>query len=122
MVGKLILVLLVVLGIGMAVPSTRARMEEAAAPVMNGFKAKLVPRRLEAMADQLQTRLQRGEGLPTYWEPWLDREFTGAAEDPWGNIYYLQGGRGSFTVGSKGPDGQENTADDIKVTRRIASR
>lgn len=120
MVGKLILALLVVLGIGMTVPSTRAKMEEAAAPVMDRFKAKLVPTRLEAMADQLEVRLKRGEGFPGNWEAWLDRDYTGAPQDPWGNVYYLQGGRGSFTVGSMGPDGMENTADDIKVMRTIA--
>jgi hypothetical protein len=119
MSGKLLLVILAALGVAMAVPSTRARMEAAAAPVMNGFKAKLVPSRLEAMADQLDFRLKRGEGLPGNWGLWLDRDFTGAPEDPWGKLYYLQGGRGSFTVGSMGPDGLENTADDIKVTRRI---
>lgn len=118
MIGKLFLVLLIALGIGMAVPSTRARMEAAAAPLMNTVKGKLVPSRLEAMADQLEVRLRRGEGFPGNWALWLDRDFSGAPEDPWGNVYYLQSGRGSFTVGSMGPDGQENTADDIKVTRQ----
>lgn len=118
MFGKLLLVLFVALGIGMAVPSTRAKMEAAAAPLMDGVKGKLATGRLEAMADQIEVRLKRGEGLPGNWALWLDRDFTGAAEDPWGNVYFLQGGRGSFTVGSKGPDGQENTDDDIKVTRQ----
>lgn len=120
MFGKIFFALLIALGIGMAVPSTRAKMEEAATPVMDAFKAKLVPSRLEAMADQLESRLRRGEGFPSHWASWLSRDFTGAPEDPWGNEYYLQTPRGSFTVGSKGPDGLENTDDDIKVTRRLA--
>lgn len=120
MLGKLFLLVLVLLGIGMAVPKTRAMMEEAGRPVMDGFRAKLVPSRLESMADQLEARLRRGEGFPSHWESWLSRDFTGVPEDPWGNLYYLQTPRGSFTVGSTGPDGKQNTEDDIKVTRRLA--
>jgi len=119
MLGKIILLVIVVLGIGMAIPSTRAAMMDKAAPVMNGVKAKLVPARLEAMADQLEVRVNRGEGFPNNWEGWLQRDFSSAPEDPWGHLYYLQQSRGSFTVGSVGPDGTQNTDDDIKVTRRL---
>ncbi len=92
---------------------------EKAAPVLDGMKAKLVPRRLEVMADQLAIRVNRGEGFPSSWEGWLQRDYTGVPEDPWGNLYYLEQGRGRFTVGSKGPDGVQNNADDIKVTRDL---
>ncbi|GMV06334.1 MAG: hypothetical protein AMXMBFR53_26100 [Gemmatimonadota bacterium] len=119
MFGKIILLIVVVLGVAMAIPSTRATMMEKAAPVMDGFKAKLVPTRLEAMADQLEVRVGRGEGFPNSWESWLRRDFSGVPEDPWGNLYYLQQNRGSFTVGSAGPDGRENTPDDLKVTRQL---
>ena len=119
MLGKIILLLIVVLGIAMAVPSTRATMMDKAAPVMNKVKAKLVPKRLEVMADQLLVRVNRGEGFPGSWEGWLQRDFSGVPEDPWGNLYYLQTGRGSFTVGSKGPDGVQGNDDDIKHTRQL---
>lgn len=119
MLGKIILLLIVVLGIGMAIPSTRATMMEKAAPVMDGFKAKLVPSRLEAMADQLEVRVNRGEGFPNSWESWLQRDYSGVPEDPWGNLYYLQQSRRDFTVGSKGPDGVQNNEDDIRVTRQL---
>ncbi len=119
MFGKLILLIILVLGIAMAVPSTRNAMMEKAAPVMNGVKAKLVPRRLETMADQLTVRVSRGEGFPGSWEGWLKRDYSGVPEDPWGNLYYFQQGRGSFTVGSMGPDGVQNNEDDIKVTRQL---
>lgn len=117
--GKILLVIIVVLGIGMAIPSTRATMLEKAAPVMNGFKAKVVPGRLEAMADQLEVRVNRGEGFPNNWEGWLERDFSSVPQDPWGHYYYLQTGRGSFTVGSMGPDGIQNNDDDIRVNRRL---
>jgi hypothetical protein len=119
MLGKLILLIIAVLGIGMAVPSTRATMVEKAAPVMNKMKAKLVPGRLEVMADQLEVRVNRGEGFPGNWEGWLRRDYSSVPEDPWGALYYIQTGRGSFTVGSMGPDGVANNDDDIKVTRQL---
>lgn len=119
MVGKILLILILVLCVALAVPSTRATLMEKAAPVMNGFKTKLVPSRLEAMADQLEIRVNRGEGFPSSWEGWLQRDFSGEPQDPWGHTYFLQTGRASFTVGSLGPDGVQNTDDDIKVTRRL---
>ena len=120
--GKIILLILVVLGVAMAVPSTRATLTEKAAPVVNQFKAKLVPGRLEVMADQLEGRVNRGEGFPNNWEGWLQRDYSSVPEDPWGALYYLQQGRGDFTVGSKGPDGVQGNEDDIKVTRQLGRR
>ena len=120
MFGKLFLLALAALGIMMAVPSTRTVLEDRARPVTDNLKAKLVPRRLEVMADQLEVRVGRGESFPSNWEGWLRRDFSGAPEDPWGAIYYFRTGRSSFTVGSKGPDGEPNTQDDIKVERRLA--
>ncbi|HSW28564.1 MAG TPA: type II secretion system protein GspG [Longimicrobiales bacterium] len=122
MLGKIILLVILAAGISLAVPSTRAKVMEAAAPVMNRFKAKLVPTRLDTMADQLAVRVNRGEGFPSSWESWLNRDFTGAPEDPWGNLYYLQTGRRGFTVGSAGPDGVQGNEDDIKVTRNLGDR
>lgn len=117
--GKIILFLIVLLGAAMAIPSTRAKIEEAATPVMDGFRARLVPSRLSAMADQLEARLKRGEGLPASWDGWLRRDYSGVPEDPWGNLYYLENGRRGFTVGSMGPDGEKGTEDDIRETRRL---
>ena len=120
MLGKIFLLLIVAFGIAMAVPSTRATMAKKAAPVMDGFKAKLVPGRLDAMADQLAVRVNRGEGYPSSWESWLRRDFTGEPMDPWGNIYYLQTNRRGFTVGSAGPDGVQGNDDDIKDSRDLS--
>ncbi|HSG06735.1 MAG TPA: type II secretion system protein GspG [Longimicrobiales bacterium] len=117
--GKLIFIIIVVLGAGMAIPSTRAMMETQAAPVINRVKAKVVPGRLDAMADQLEVRLGRGEKYPNNWPGWLEREYTSSAEDPWGNLYFLEIGRNDFTVGSMGPDGKQGTPDDIELTRRL---
>lgn len=119
MFGKLVLLAFVVLGIMMAVPNTRPILVDQVTPVMDGVKAKLVPRRLEVMADQLSVRVGRGEDFPNNWEGWLNRDYSSAPEDPWGNLYYLQTGRRSFTVGSMGPDGQQGTPDDITHEREL---
>lgn len=117
--GKLIFLIIIVLGIGMAIPQTRAKMLDAGAPVINKMKAKLVPARLEAMADQLEVRVGRGQGYPTSWEGWLQHDYSGVPEDPWGNMYYMETNRTGFVVASNGPDGVAHTADDIKLERRM---
>lgn len=116
--GKIILILVVVFGAAMAIPSTRAKLEDAAAPAMNAFRARIVPGRLETMADQLEVRLERGEGFPGSWEGWLRRDYSSVPEDPWGNLYYLESGRRGFTVGSSGADGVRGNEDDITVERQ----
>ena len=54
MVKKLIMWLFVALAVAMAVPSTRVAIEaRAIQPVMDRIGERIVPGRLEAMADQL---------------------------------------------------------------------
>ena len=120
MVKNVVLVLAVVLGIAVAVPSSRAKLQNGVfKPIIDNVNARLVPGRLDAMADQLDVRLGRAEGFPGNWEGWLKRDYAGVPEDPWGNVYYLQTGRRDYTVGSAGGDGVQGNEDDIKVTRRI---
>ena len=121
MIKKIFLLALAVFAVGMAVPSTRARIqEEALTPVMDAVGNRLVPRRLEAMANQLDVRLSRGEGLPTDAFPgWLRIYYSGPEVDPWENVWFIQAGRGNYTVGSMGPDGEQGTGDDIVVTRPL---
>ena len=107
------------LAVGMAVPSLRARIVETLMPIKHAVGNRLVPRRLEVMANQLDVRLQRAEGLPGNFEGWLRRDFAGSQFDPWDNLYYLESNRRDYTVGSMGPDGEQGTDDDITVTRRF---
>lgn len=117
MLKKLIMLAFVALAVGMAVPSTRARIADSVRPIKDEIGERLVPRRVEVMADQLDVRLDRGEGLPQNFHGWLRRDYSGLPEDPWDNIYYLSEGRRDYTVGSMGPDGLQGTDDDIAVTR-----
>jgi hypothetical protein len=119
MVKKLIMLLFVALAVGMAVPSTREQIGDSVTPIKDYIGYKLVPRRLEVMADQLDVRLERAEGLPGNFEGWLRRDFSGSPEDPWGNQYYIVSGRRDYTVGTMGPDGIQGTDDDYFVTRSL---
>lgn len=118
MVKKLIMLAFLALAVGMAVPSSRARIEGSIVPIKDEIGRRLVPRRLKAMADQLDARLGRAEGLPGAFDGWLRRDYSGAPEDPWGNYYYLIPGRRDYTVGTMGPDGVQGTEDDITETRQ----
>lgn len=120
MMKKLLLFACVAIAVAMAIPATKARIQETALdPIFDWIGRSLVPRRINTMADQLDVRLGRAEGLPTGFEGWLRRDYSGSEEDPWGNIYFLQVGRRSYTVGSMGADGQQGTEDDLTVTRDL---
>lgn len=122
MVKKLIMLAFVALAVGMAVPSTRAQIADSVRPLKDEVGNRLVPRRITVMADQLDVRLGRGEGLPERFDGWLRRDYSGVPEDPWENQYYLIQSRRDYTVGSMGPDGIQGTEDDITVTRQFPGR
>jgi hypothetical protein len=109
----------VALAVGMAVPSTRAQIAGSFGPVKDWMGYRIVPRRLETMADQLDVRLERAEGLPGNFEGWLRRDYSGSPEDPWGSQYYLVASRRDYTVGTMGPDKIQGTDDDYAVTRLL---
>ena len=120
MIKKVFLLAFTAFLIAMAIPSSRARLQqEVFKPIMDDVNGRLVPARLTTMADQLDFRLGLAEGFPGNWESWLRRDFSGSPQDPWGNTYYLQIGRRDYTVGSAAGDGEEGTEDDITVTRRL---
>lgn len=118
MIKKLFYLAFIALGVTMAVPQLRAGLSDRVRPYADDMKSRLVPRTLRVMSDQLDARLRRAEGLPGVFEGWLSRDFTGSVEDPWGNPYYLEANRRDYYVGSRGPDGQQGTADDITAPPR----
>jgi hypothetical protein len=109
----------VALAVAMAVPTSRAWLVDQVRPVRDRMGASLVPRRLTAMADQMDVRLGRAEGLPANFEGWLRRDYSGSEFDPWENVYYLQTTRRTYVVGSMGPDGVQGTDDDIREERPL---
>ena len=63
------MVLLVLFGVALAIPSSRAKIEtNVFHPIRDKVNYKLTPPCLEEMADQLDWRLGRAEGFPSNWE------------------------------------------------------
>ncbi len=123
MVKNLLMLGVVLFAVAMAYPPTRTQMGDTLVqPVKDEIGRRLVPRRIRVMADQLDVRLSRAQGLPAGFEGWLRRDYSGLEHDPWGNVYFLQTGRRNYTVGSMGPDGVQGTEDDITVTRQLPGR
>jgi hypothetical protein len=122
MVKKLLLLILAVFAVAMAVPSTRQQIQDNVfTPIRDEIGNSLVPRRLRAMGDQLDVRVQRGERLPNpdAFDSWLRTYYSGPELDPWGRQWYLTPSRSSYTIGSMGPDGQRGNEDDIFETRSL---
>ena len=72
MIKKVFLLAFTAFLIAMAIPSSRARLQqEVFKPIMDDVNGRLVPSRLTTMADQLDFRLNRAEGFPGNWESWL---------------------------------------------------
>jgi hypothetical protein len=119
--GKLFLLLIVALGIGLAVPKTRVRI---ANPVLTWIYRELVPNRVEMIASQLDMVRRRGDQLPDNRDlaSWIESYTTVPPLDPWGNPYYLDKRNDRFTVGSMGQDSVRGTEDDLTAVRTGAMR
>jgi hypothetical protein len=125
MIKRLILLVFAAFAVAMAVPSSRQRIQDDVfTPIRDDIGARLVPRRLRAMGDQLDARYGRGEGLPNpdAFDTWLRVYYSGPELDPWGRSWYLTERRSSYTIGTMGPDGQRGTEDDIFETRNFPRR
>ena len=119
MIKKLFMLVLLGVVVAIAVPSTRARL---VTPIADSIKVKIVPRKLDVIADRLAASQARGEGLPAQQAlaGWIRRNAVGSTSDPWGNPYFLDPQRDGFVVGSIGPDGVKGTPDDFSERRRTA--
>jgi hypothetical protein len=129
-----IIALIVVLAIIWAIPAARTQLSASALPILEKLgprgEALIQPARREAAKKQinailrvLASELDTGQPLPDArgFQPWMKRripELTGL--DPWGNPYWLETRREEPpAVGSSGPDGERDTADDIRQTARF---
>lgn len=123
MLKRLILLVLFLVAVAMAVPSTRQQIQDNVfTPISDDIGRRLVPRRLRVMADQLEVRVGRGEGLPQSFESWLRSYYSGPETDPWDNPWYLVEQRSRYIVGSMGPDGRQGTDDDLTESRDFPRR
>jgi hypothetical protein len=129
MVKKFIIVA-VLLGFAWSLPPVRQRVGTTLAPAL-GFLGPVGERLKQPMleyqaetdvkfiVDLLQMDRTEGRALPNNtraFNEWLGRK-RGAGDrgkDPWGNLYWMKKSGAATTIGSNGPDGVENTSDDIK--------
>jgi hypothetical protein len=124
-----IIALVVILAVIWAIPPVRARLATAAVPVLEklGPVGAFALRPATRLGARNQARLitrtitiDRNEGREVpeerNFDRWLARRLPDDRLDPWGKPYWLQRRGTSLTVGSNGPDGARNTADDVSHT------
>lgn len=125
------LIVLVLLGFAWSYPPSRRSMTNALAPALERLGPAgdwmMEPTRrydarneIEFIVDQIGMARTEGRPLPTArsFQQWLQQRVTTkrGGKDPWGEPYYLVVVSGTLSVGSTGPDGARNTADDLKRT------
>ncbi len=118
--GKVFLLLLVALGVGLYVEDSRAAILNFVSPVVQPALNWMTNQELKQIVADLEVHsTSRGE-LPLgrgEFESWMqsryrdDRYFT----DAWGNPYRLQSQGNTFRVISAGTDGEFGTDDDLYV-------
>ena len=127
---KRFIVFIVVLAIVWAIPEARNRIGVAALPLLerlgpvgervaNPFRKWKARSESEFYLRMINDDHAEARPLPEerQFKEWVLRrmpEETGV--DPWGSDYWLRRRGTMFTVGSSGPDGQRDTADDVAVT------
>jgi hypothetical protein len=125
-----LITLIVILAVIFAVPPLRERIAAASVPVLErlGPVGSVVLQPVRRLAARNKARLitrtiiidnNEGRELPTpdTFHRWLTRRLpdeTGL--DPWGERYWMVRRGTSLIVGSNGPDGVRNTADDVSHT------
>lgn len=115
--GKIILILLVLLGAALYFPQTRPVVVEFLGPVINPVLTWQTKGEMNRLGRELQTQNREGGNLPApgvEFQNWMNRNFLGGAmEDAWGVEYSLRVWRDSVNIVSNGPDMEVGTADDI---------
>lgn len=118
--GKLILLVIVALGVGLYFPESRAVLFEKGEPVLRPVLQWSAQREIEQIVSSLQDMENVERRLPERREyvGWLGETFTSdAARDPWGSPYGYELQADSFAIVSSGPDREPGTADDIRDVR-----
>ena len=118
--GKLILLIIIGLAVGMYFPDSRAVIMDKGEPVLRPMLVWNAQREIEKIVLQVQQNEQVELRLSSrrQWVKWVEDHFAGdGARDPWGNLYQYEIQEDSFAVISSGPDGIGKTEDDIRDVR-----
>ena len=116
--GKLFLVLIVALGLGLSFPESRDVIVEHTRPLMNPASRWHTVQELSLMVEDLELHQETRGDLPRgrgEFDAWLDRRYPreSSRHDAWGTRYRLEIQGDSFRVVSAGPDETFSTDDDI---------
>ncbi len=127
--GRLFLLLLVVLGVALYLPDSRATLAEYARPLANPAYRWMTHQELRQIVDDLEVVQGSGQPLPFRredFDAWLDRRYPQPASrvDAWGTRYRMDFTPTHFRVISAGPDGVFGTDDDLwrEAPRRTGGR
>jgi hypothetical protein len=118
LLGRLFLVLILVLGIGLYLPESRTLLSEWARPVIEPGYRWMTQQELNRIAADFEVYLG-GRGVEPLrraeFDTWLDDRYPRPRSrvDSWGTRYSVEVTRNGFTVRSAGPDLAPGTADDL---------
>jgi hypothetical protein len=117
-VGRLLIVLLIVLGAGLYFPQTREWIFERASPLLTPAYVWMTNQELGQIAADLSVLQGSRTDLPTRrgeFDAWMDRRYPGEKSrvDAWGTRYRLEVLSSRFRVISAGPDRTFGTDDDL---------
>ena len=119
--GRILILLVVAFGLGLAYPASREIIVERAGPFMKPALTWVTVQQLNQIVDDLQFEEETRGRLPLgrgEFDQWMDRRYPQARsrEDSWGTRYRLELAPEGLAVVSAGPDGQFGTEDDIRRT------
>ena len=120
MLGRLFLLLLVVLGIGLYLPDSRALLLEWGRPAIEPGYRWVTQQELNRIAADFEVHMS-GRGVEPIgrggFDAWLDDRYPRPRSkvDSWGTRYSVEVTRTGFAVRSAGPDLAPRTADDLVV-------
>lgn len=121
--GRVVLILLILLGAAAYFPQTRPVVQEYMGPVLNPVLTWQTNGEMDRIKRELESLNRQGSDLPTpgsSFQAWMVRNFMGGAKtDAWGVNYTLSLWRDSIGIVSNGPDREVGTADDLLQTLRI---
>ena len=118
--GRLILLIILGLVVGLYFPDSRAVLMEKGEPVLRPFLAWNAQREMETIITGIQQQESTDLRLPGKgeWVKWINTHYAGDGSlDPWGSIYQYEVLADSFAVSSNGPDRIRKTEDDIRDVR-----
>jgi hypothetical protein len=116
--GRVLIVLILALAVGLYFPESRAMILERATPLRTPAYRWMTNQELNQIVNDLEGLQRSGGALPIQpgeFDLWLERRYPqeNARQDAWGVRYRIEATPTGFGVRSAGPDGVFGTEDDL---------